>query len=257
MSTEDTGVDHADPGQWSPEKSAEFIRLQQLVARGKAGDRSVIGELNEALDENSTLWKIAGDLYLNSVASWVKRIAGEDMFFQQSLFRTVDELGRALAEEEDGPPEQLLVQQVVLAWLQLGYAENRSAQTNEESVTIQRFLEQSLDRANRRHLKAITTLKNVRRLRPKKPNSKAVSTASHNNRDSVKVEPWAPYPRDTITNRLNRFTGLEPLVVGAAVENHEGTDVLNDLQARSAAAMIPAQSGVTSNHSSKGTIECT
>ena len=76
----------------------------------------------------------------------------------------MDELETKLQRADDGPLERLLVQHVVLGYLQVHYVETVVAQSEETTLSIVRFLEDRLSRAQRRFLDATVSLRETRRL---------------------------------------------------------------------------------------------
>jgi len=204
MSTAAVGEDLDVPSSDSrtPVKCPEFVRLREVVERARAGDQSVKPELEEALAKNESLWRIAGDLHLGGICSWVRRITGDDLLRQQATIRVADELERNLVEDGDGRLERLLIQRIVLDWLQVSYCENTLTQNREPALPIVRFLEQRTDRSHRRFLESVSTLTKVRKLSPR-------------TRKSTKDEPHGepkeardPWNGSAAVSAINRFAGL-------------------------------------------------
>jgi hypothetical protein len=69
-----------------------------------------------------------------------------------------------VAGETPSPLEQLLVDRVVVCWLQVSYYDSLIAQTCDSTPARFRLLQQHHDGAHRRYLAAIKTLATVRKL---------------------------------------------------------------------------------------------
>jgi hypothetical protein len=74
------------------EQRAEKDGLAQLLKRAEAGDRSVLPQLQWALDSNPDLWRGYGDLAAHAEASLAMLAAGPDLLLAESLKRKLAEL---------------------------------------------------------------------------------------------------------------------------------------------------------------------
>lgn len=122
--------------------------------------------LDEFLNSDPTIWHAAGDLVEQAARQLISKTAGT-YAVKASMTKGWDQLQRDLARPSDGALERLLVQQVVVAWLHLGYIEYQySAMTTETGLTMKRaeYWERRLSAAQRRYLRATETLARVRRL---------------------------------------------------------------------------------------------
>ena len=119
------------------------------------------------------------------------RIAGDDTFRQQALFRTVDELETKQRRADDSPLERLLVQRVVLGDLPVHCAETVVVQSAETTLSIVRFLEDRLSRAQRQFLDATKSLRAAKPHNRNVPEPERVPSATPVNR---LAGPGAQYP---------------------------------------------------------------
>ena len=111
-----------------------IAELRELVARAKNGDATVLPRLREYLDQVPQLWQGCGDLALQSQGAWVRLIAGNDKFLQESVVRKANALKMELANEDTTTLENMLVERVISTYLQLYYHEMREAQQEEKSL---------------------------------------------------------------------------------------------------------------------------
>ena len=122
--------------------------------------------LADLFNSDPTIWRAAGDMVEQSARMLIGKIASTHAI-KASMSRGWEQLPADLANPSDGELERLLVQQVVIAWLHLGYVEYQySAMTTETGLTIKRgeYWERRLSAEQRRYLRATETLARVRRL---------------------------------------------------------------------------------------------
>lgn len=162
--SEPTMVDVRFPGP-----KAEADRVRGLVERAQQGDSAVILELRKVLDQHPDLWQAAGDVARVSESAWLQRLAGEQLFFKESVTRYVRALRRDLlgAGQPGGPTalERLLVDRIICTWLGLQYAEAVHARTIKEQTFDQGvYYQERIVRYQRMHLAAIRALAQLRRV---------------------------------------------------------------------------------------------
>jgi hypothetical protein len=149
---------HAEP--------AVLEQLNSLLQRARQGDEGVLPELRHLLDRKPEIWRHYGDLALHAVRSWTSLIAGEDLTLRESIARKVDELGREIGGTEPTPLERLLIDRVVVTWLQLQHAEVAACQSLKSSPQLGDFWLKRQNSAHRRFLTSVGALVMLRRLLP-------------------------------------------------------------------------------------------
>ncbi len=133
------------------------------VKEPSENDRAVLDSL---LGDFPMLWDIAGDIMAKAADKLISRMSNT-YSIEASVRKGWQELPKQLAHPNDGPLERLLVQQVVLCWLQMGYIEyqyNSLLPQGDTTLPSANFWERRLSAAQRRYLRAIETLARVRRL---------------------------------------------------------------------------------------------
>ncbi len=138
--------------------------VARLLERARNGDATVLPQLRRLLDESPEMWQSYGDLAAQARASWVQLAAGQNLLLDECLTRKAAELQKELAGETPSPLEQLLVDRVVVCWLQVSFYDSLVAQTREYTPAKLRMLQQQHDGAQRRYLTAMKTLATVRKL---------------------------------------------------------------------------------------------
>jgi hypothetical protein len=147
----------------APAQAEAIAELRSLVARAKNGDRAVLPLLRQVLDENRCLWRLPGDVAVQAQAAWVKLIAGPNIHLRECVVRRVNELKGELAGQSPIPVESLLIERVVMAWLQLAYIEAREAQFAEPNIKWAEFNLKRQAQAERQFRAAIDALETVRK----------------------------------------------------------------------------------------------
>src|SRR4051812_32472564 len=92
--------------------------IRTVVAQAKKGDTAVLPRLRELLDAHPALWQRYGDLAAQAEQSWAALAAGPDQYLRECLLRQAQAMRGELAGPDAGPMERLLVERVVLTWLQ-------------------------------------------------------------------------------------------------------------------------------------------
>jgi hypothetical protein len=142
----------------------EQARLQAVFERARAGDRTVLPELEHEMARHPELWERFGDLGLQARAAWVGLAAGQDLAFAEAVRRRMEALRTELAGPSPSRVERLLVDRVVACQLQVDHADAMAAQPAGLSPALYRLAMQRQDSAQRRLLAAIRELALVRRL---------------------------------------------------------------------------------------------
>lgn len=122
--------------------------------------------LNDFLQSDPVIWRAAGDMVEQAARELIRKIGGT-YAVKSSMTKGWEQLPIDLARPGDGELERLLIQQVVVSWLYLGYIEYQySAMTTTADMSIRRaeYWERRLSACQRRYLRATETLARVRRL---------------------------------------------------------------------------------------------
>ena len=80
--------------------------LARLLQRAEAGDRSVLPQLQRALDSNAALWRGYGDLAAHAEASLAMLAAGPNLLLAESLKRKLAALKAELGGDSPSPLEK-------------------------------------------------------------------------------------------------------------------------------------------------------
>ena len=146
--------------------------IDRVVAVIRETDRErPSAEARKALDEflrsDPAMWHHAGDMVEQAARHLIRAAGGKSHAAKASMTHGWEQLPLDLARPSDGALESLLIQQVVMSWLHLGYIEYQyTAISTSQDVSIKRaeYWERRLSAAQRRYLRATETLARVRRL---------------------------------------------------------------------------------------------
>lgn len=138
--------------------------IRQMVEEAKTGNADVLPELRRTLDQYPEVWRHYGDLAKNTEAKWLTLLTGQNACVRDSIQRTTDELRESLLDDGDSPLERLLVDRIVVSRLMVTFFEASLALAVTAPEARSRYLQQQLDRAQRRFESAIKSLAETRKL---------------------------------------------------------------------------------------------
>ena len=145
-----------------PERLEE---IKGLVARAKQGDNEVVPELRAALKEMPELAQRFGHPAEMVEQVTIEKYVGENLLAKEAISRTLQLMREELAGVDPTPLERLLTERVVATWLQLQFFEQLYFQNvGKLSFAQAEYYHKYVDRAHKRHLSAIRTLAQVRKL---------------------------------------------------------------------------------------------
>ncbi len=145
---------------------ARMDDLKLLVKRAEKGDPKALAAIQEHLDAHPELWERYGNVAAAAEHSLIS--AGfKGALREEAILRKLAAMRAELAGPWPSPLERLLVDRVVICWLQVHYADGIYVNALEErrmSSNALEFYQRRQDRAHWRLLSAIRTLAQVRRL---------------------------------------------------------------------------------------------
>jgi hypothetical protein len=151
------------------ESAAAVKELKALIVRVRDGDEEAVPRLREVLREAPGLARRFVNPAVQTERSIIENFAGGDdgLVVQETLPHTLEAFRAELGGESPSSLEQLLVERIVATWLQLHFFEALYAQNMDELTIVQsEFHQKRIDRAHRRHLSAIKTLAQIRKMGP-------------------------------------------------------------------------------------------
>ena len=144
----------------------ERRRLNRLLGPAQKGDEKALAELRPLIAKGD-LWGSIGDLSRRVEESWLEAITGRNTLIREAYERRAAAMRRELLAAGDSPLERLLVERIVLTWLQVCHADAAYAaavQGDGHTFREGTYQQDRQDRAHARHLKAVKALATVRKL---------------------------------------------------------------------------------------------
>jgi hypothetical protein len=155
--------------QAAPGKSLVDDRkaLRKVIERAQDGDESVLPDLRKALKEEPKISSIFVNLANSLERSIIRNMASGDLMVEECMPRNLEEMRKELAGESPSSLERLLVERIVVCWLEIQYFELIYAQnTGNLSLAQSEFHQKRIDKIHRRYLSSIRTLAQIRKMGP-------------------------------------------------------------------------------------------
>jgi hypothetical protein len=153
--------------------------IRELIKRAKAGDPDILPDLRRVLDSHPEVWQSVADLARHAIDAQVNLAAGQDHMLRQSLGRQLDAMKQELGHGVAGPLERLLIDRVLVTWVQAWYADAMRTASTDVDLRQAQFLEARSARAHRAHMSAIKSLATVRKTLAATGRTKSTATSQH------------------------------------------------------------------------------
>jgi hypothetical protein len=140
--------------------------LQALVAQARAGDVEVLPALRHTLASQPQIWQQCADLGGNVLRRWIERLSLGDPLAEESLLLKVQAMKTEIGGTAPTPLEKLLVDRIVVCWLQLQQADGLASQIDALPPKMATVILRRQKHSHRQFLTAVQTLAIVRRVRP-------------------------------------------------------------------------------------------
>ncbi|HEX4143081.1 MAG TPA: hypothetical protein VHY91_05995 [Pirellulales bacterium] len=140
--------------------------LQALVAQARAGDAEVLPALRQMLESHPEIWQQCADLGGNVLRRWIERLSQGDPLAEEALLLKVEAMKIEFGGTAPTPLESLLIDRIVVCWLQLQQADGLASQMDTCPPKMATLILRRQKHAHRQFMTAIQTLAIVRRLQP-------------------------------------------------------------------------------------------
>lgn len=142
----------------------DWKELNENLKLANSGDQKAIQWLRKFLDDRPQVWGALGDLARVAEKAWIDLISNKDALAAESIRRQLSQLKTELIGESPSTIEKMLGDQVMATWLETRYLEATSANAKGASLTQSTMLLKRVESAQRRHLNAIRSLVQTRKL---------------------------------------------------------------------------------------------
>lgn len=158
------------------------IDLAEAVRKANSGDKQSLAILRRELvgDNANALIDIAGNLASSLEQSTLTAMLGDaQQGSKLVLLKKLDQMRAELGWNESPKLERILIERVCQTWLYLHWLEIAGVQSMNKSIDLTNHESERVERAERRHLRAVKMLATVRKMAlPLQIELKAELTAS-------------------------------------------------------------------------------
>jgi hypothetical protein len=150
-----------------PVGELDAAEVRTVLRRAATGEKEAVALTGKILDATPALAMELGDLERNAEKALLAAMTAKDDELARDVFaRRLALMRNDLAGASPTPLERLLVNRVVMCWLQLQHADSTVAKAETQNITLTQgaYHRDRQDRAHKRYLSAIKTLAQVRRL---------------------------------------------------------------------------------------------
>jgi hypothetical protein len=144
-------------------------RLRGLFRRAEKGNKKAVPEIREILQKSPDLaWRFM-DFATFAECRFIENMTKDkDLASRETMEFQLASMREEIAGENPSPLERLLAERIVLTWLQIQLFEGLYASSMFKSMSLVQgsYYQKRLDYTYRRHLSAIRTLAQVRKLGP-------------------------------------------------------------------------------------------
>ena len=144
-------------------------RLRQLVKKAENGTKKAVPEIRRILEESPELaWRYMTLAKLSERLFIAKMSRDKDLAAKELMEHQLAAMREEIAGANPSPLERLLAERIVATWLQIQLFEGLYASGMYMSMTIAKssYYQRRIDQTHRRHLSAIRTLAQIRKLGP-------------------------------------------------------------------------------------------
>jgi hypothetical protein len=150
-------------------KIDEFLEVVNRAYKKKPNPKD-LAELRKWINEFPELWRVVFDTARVIEDNFIKNMV-QDKASITAMQKNTDEIREGLAYNKSSIMEKMLIDNVIISWLGVQYANYQlTARLGEnEKIVILEFWERRLTAAQHRYLRASETLARIRRLISTKP----------------------------------------------------------------------------------------
>ena len=151
------------------ERQASIEKLRTLVQKAQSGDEDAVPDIRKILDNTPDLaWHFIKGAEKLAESALLEAITKDgDLATRELLRHQLESMRIEVTGHNASPLERLLSERVVVTWLEVQLFTGLLAKGLKSGTSTQdEFRQKRLDRAHRRHLSAIRTLAQIRKMGP-------------------------------------------------------------------------------------------
>jgi hypothetical protein len=135
--------------------------FDELVEQAEDGDETSLNELRCLLRRNAAAASLLGDVAAHVQQHLIDLLASESIVLREAVSQRMEQARQELLASGDSPLERMLVNQIIVSMLDVNIR-HVEAERTEIGSTRRHTFERALDRAQERHLRAVTALQRLR-----------------------------------------------------------------------------------------------
>lgn len=139
--------------------------IQEAMKRAKQGDPEALPQL---IEQEPSLWQHFTDLARQAQESQLNALAGDDQFLKASIQAKFNALRKELGDGSSPVLEQIIIERILISWLQAQHADLLLAKTAPDDSRITNLLLKRANQCQGRMERAITKLQAMRKPPPPK-----------------------------------------------------------------------------------------
>ena len=141
----------------------DWKRLRDMMQRANDGEQKAIDELRQFLNDNHEVSGVLGNLCRMAEKAWIELLSNRGAVVAEAITRQMAQTRADLVGDSPSAIEKLLADQVTATLLETRYLETISASATGTPTQLALLLKR-LDSAQRRHLNAVRSLVQTRKL---------------------------------------------------------------------------------------------
>ncbi|MES2793559.1 MAG: hypothetical protein V4719_28355 [Planctomycetota bacterium] len=137
--------------------------FDELVKRAEIGDADALAEIRQLMRADPKTWRPFGDLSENVRTMYLRLMVKGNIVARESLRLSLDELHRELHQGHPSALRKLLVDQILILWLDVHYQQTLSAYPA-EGKSQSEFLDKRASKSRKRYFAALEFLAKMDRI---------------------------------------------------------------------------------------------
>jgi len=138
--------------------------FEEILDLAEQGDKSVLPRVREVLDEFPNLVSEAGDLTRIARGGMLDMLSDGNVMIREAEERYLAGMVGEITGSRPTPIERLLAEQIGICWLHVRHIEIKYAHLKSYTQSEAEYYHRCLDRSQKRYLRAIKTLAQIRKL---------------------------------------------------------------------------------------------
>ena len=138
------GYRRSRSGKWQPIKRRQHTEMEKsdflaLVKRAEQGNEEAAAQIRDLMEHDIDTWRPFGDLSHHVKELFLDQMTGDNVVARESIRLHVDRFKQEFSAESSSPIRALLVDQVILCWLDFHYQGIMALRGGNSKTTVDRL----------------------------------------------------------------------------------------------------------------------